>query len=260
MANQLSTAANSAKMFMIAKLIRDNRKRRMMMHTALSNALQRRRMLLKISCVLLLSLSDKRNVPHRSCRRFLRNTGWWDLAWNTYSEARFKKTFRISRSTFAYILNNIKHVLDRDTINEQPISAECRLAICLYCLGRGDYYYTISEMSGLGVSTVCTIVSEVSQAIVDNLWNISVAKHMPQTDEEFKAKILDMEEMWQFPCCWAAIDGCHIPIKCPPGAKNAWKEYHNYKKFYSIVLMAFVDSHYRFIWASCGFSLSLHLG
>ena len=73
---------------------------------------------------------------------------------------------------------------------------------------------------------------------------------MPTTEEEFKPKILDMEEMWQFPYCWAALDGCHIPIKCPPGGKNSCKEYHNYKNFYSIVLMAFVDSHYRFIWAA----------
>jgi hypothetical protein len=35
-----------------------------------------------------------------------------------------------------------------------------------------------------------------------------------------------------------AIDGCHIPNKCPPGGKNACKEYHNYKNFFSVVLMA----------------------
>ena len=41
-------------------------------------------------------------------------------------------------------------------------------------------------------------------------------------------KILDMEEFWQFPCCWAAVDHCHIPIKCPPGGQEASKEYHNF--------------------------------
>ena len=81
--------------------------------------------------------------------------------------------------------------------------------------------------------TVCKIVSEVSQVIVNKLWTLSVTKYMPNTEEEFKSKMLDMEEMRQFPSCWAAIDGCHIPIKCPPGGKNACKEYHNYKNFYS---------------------------
>ncbi len=102
------------------------------------------------------------------------------------------------------------------------------------------------------------IVSELSQVIVNKLWTSSVAKYMPSTEEEFKSKMLYMEEMWQFPSCWAAIDGFHIPIKCPPGGINACKEYHNYMNFYSVVLMAFVDSHYHFIWASCGFLGNSH--
>ena len=35
---------------------------------------------------------------------------------------------------------------------------------------------------------------------------------MPDSTEAFKDKILDIEEFWQFPCCWAAVDGCNIPI------------------------------------------------
>ena len=230
-----------------------------MMHAALNHVLEKRRMLVKLSGVVsLLALSENKRSVNRSCRRLPRNTGWWDQIWQTYSDTRFKKTFRVSRCTFNYILENIKGEITHDIINEQPVSAECRLGICLYRLGRGDYYYTISEMSGLGLSTVCEIVSEVSRAIINKLWSTSVTKFMPTTEEEFKSKILDMEEMWQFPYCWAALDGCHIPIKCPPGGKNSCKEYHNYKNFYSIVLMAFVDSHYRFIWASCGFPGNSH--
>ena len=47
-------------------------------------------------------------------------------------------------------------------------------------------------------------------------------------------------------------------MKCPPGGLQACKVYHNFKNFYSIVLMAMVDSHYRFVWDSCGFSGSSH--
>eukprot|EP00794_Sanderia_malayensis_P005742 gene5742-biopygen4655 len=67
-----------------------------------------------------------------------------------------------------------------------------------------------------------------------------------------------MEEFWQFPCSWAAVDGCHIPIKCPPGGQSSRKEYHNFKNFYSVVLMALVDAKYRFIWGSCGFPGNSH--
>ena len=141
---------------------------------------------------------------------------------------------------------------------EDPISPEFRLAICLYRLGRGDYTYSIAEMVGLGRSTVTTIVNEVIEAIVSCLWTDCVSVHMPKTEDEFKEKILYMEELWQFPFSWAAVDGCHIPVKCPPGGSEARKEYHNFKKFYSIVLMALVDAKYRFIWGSCGFPGNSH--
>ena len=58
-----------------------------------------------------------------------------------------------------------------------------------------------------------------------------------------------MEQLWQFSYAFAAIDGCHLPIKCPPGGRESNKEYDNFKEFYSIVLMALVDAKYRFIWA-----------
>ena len=49
-------------------------------------------------------------------------------------------------------------------------------------------------------------------------------------------------------------------MKCPggEGGLGASKEYHNFKNFYSIVLMGMVDSKYRFIWASCGYPGNCH--
>ena len=133
-----------------------------------------------------------------------------------------------------------------------------RLAICLYRLGRGDYYFTIAEMFGVGVSTVAAITEDVCEVIINNLWNDSVVNHFPKNEQAFREKMLDMEQMWQFPCCWSAIDGCHISIKCPPGGLESSKEYHNFKNFYSIVLMGMVDAKYRFIWASCGYPGNSH--
>lgn len=237
------------------------RRRRRTLETAVTHLLSKRRHLLSISLLLLLLTLIQRNdvsTPMRSCRRLTRNNGWWATVSNNYSDAKFKKTFRVTRATFLYILSRIRHRLERQTVTEEPISPELTLALCLYRLGRGDYYYTIAEMSGLGVSSVCTIVQEVSQALVDCMWSESISHHMPKSEEDFKSKMVDMEELWQFPCCWAAIDGCHMPMKCPPGGLESCKEYHNFKNFYSIVLMALVDSHYRFVWASCGFPGNSH--
>ena len=244
-------------------MISASRRRRLLMQVALNYFTARRRQLLHMSLVLLLLISAHRiqiatATPSarsrlRSCRRLNRNTAWWQKIWGTYSDARFKKTFRVSRPTFNFILSRIRHRLLKQVITEEPISPEERLGICLYRLARGDYHFTIAEMVGRGVATVYNIVHEVSEVLVDELWTESVTTFMPATQDEFKANILDMDEFWQFPCYWSAIDGCHIPMKCPPGGLEACKEYHNFKNFYSVVLMGMVDSHYRFVWASCGF-------
>ncbi len=93
----------------------------------------------------------------RSCRRLLRNEGWWDLIYRG-SDDRFKKSLWVTRETFYSVLNSIRKDIEKDTITEVPISPECRLAICLYRLGRGEYLYTIAELFGIGVSTVHNIV------------------------------------------------------------------------------------------------------
>ncbi len=51
----------------------------------------------------------------RSCRRKTRRIGWWESVWNTYSDKRFKKTFRLSKATFSYILNKIDADIQRQT-------------------------------------------------------------------------------------------------------------------------------------------------
>ena len=115
----------------------------------------------------------------RRSRRVLRQRGWWQMVWTEYYDERFKATFRISRATFQYILEKIRADIECEGINliEEPISPECRMAIALYRMGRGDYLYTILELCGCGVATVCNIKLQVSKAIVKNLWEDHVSVH-----------------------------------------------------------------------------------
>lgn len=70
---------------------------------------------------------------------------------------------------------------------------------------------------------------------------------MPTTAEGWLA----IEEGFQtrFPHCVGSLDGKHIVIECPP---HSGTEYYNYKRAFSIVLMALVDSKYQFIFADVG--------
>ena len=208
------------KFVLFKTILNARRQRRRMQQSILNTVIARRGLLLKVFSfiLLLVSLDESQQVTVlRSCRRFQRNLGWWNTVWNTYSEKRFKQTLRVSRGTFQFILNQIRHDLERDVVCEDPIPPDMRLAICLYRLGRGDYYFTIAEMFGVGVSTVAAITEDVCEVIINNLWNDSVVNHFPKNEQAFREKMLDMEQMWQFPCCWPAIDGCHISIKFPPG-------------------------------------------
>ena len=162
----------------------------------------------------------------------------------------------MSKETFNYILSHIHVDLERKTVCEKPISPEERLAIALYRFGRGDYCYTIEQMTGRAVSTIRTICNEVAGLIITYLWDKHV--RFPQTSEELKRAVNHMERMWQCTCAFAAVGGTHIPIKCPPGGAEAAKEYFNYKNFYSIILMGVVDARCRFLWANCGSPGSSH--
>lgn len=148
--------------------------------------------------------------------------------------------------------------MEKQSITEDAIPPECRLGVCLYRLGRGDYYYTLAELSGLGEATICLIVIEVCQVMVHTFWMEEVSNLFPENQEELNRAMELMDEEWQFPCAYAAIDGCHIPIRCPPGGAEAAKEFHNFKNFYSVILMAIVDAKYRIIWGSCGYPGNSH--
>ena len=145
--NMTRYSKTKRKLFLI-KSLQGSRRRRVQLQQKLLFLLEARRMwLLRIFILTTLPISAEKSVAVRLCERLQRNNGWFDLVWNTYSETRFKKTFRASKATFNFILSRIEHDLQRDTVAEDPIPPAFRLAVCLYRLARGDYFYTIAEMT-----------------------------------------------------------------------------------------------------------------
>ena len=110
------------KRFLVCMLLNYLRNRRKKMEmtkriTTILVHLEARRNILISKCLLqieILLLNEKLNVlkrnqrKPRSCRRFVRNSGWWELVRDTYDANRFFETFRMSRETFNYISEQVQ--------------------------------------------------------------------------------------------------------------------------------------------------------
>lgn len=97
-------------------------------------------------------------------------------------------------------------------------------------------------------NTISIIVREVCKALYEEyrqeVWTV------PKTAEEWRTVAEGFATRWNFHHCLGAIDGKHIAIKKP---RKSGSTYYNYKRFYSIVLMAVVDADYSFIWCGLGY-------
>jgi len=72
---------------------------------------------------------------------------------------------------------------------------------------------------------------------------------MPQTENEWLAIAEEYAAKSNFPHCLGAMDGKHVAILSPA---NSGSLYHNYKHFFSVVLLALVDANCRFTYVDIG--------
>lgn len=97
-----------------------------------------------------------------------------------------------------------------------------------------------------GHLTIHYIVKKVCQVIIDNLF----AEVMSQLTVKDRERISDeFWKIWNFPNCLGALDGKHVEIFVSP---NNGSQYFNYKRTFSINLLALVDANYKFIAINVG--------
>lgn len=112
---------------------------------------------------------------------------------------------------------------------------------CFRFLATGDSFKTIGYNYRMSTATVSRIVHDTCIAIWQKLQPI----HMKEpTKQDWENIAEDFENIWQFKNCLGSIDGKHVAITCPP---HSGSKFFNYKKYYSVVLLAVVDAHKRFI-------------
>lgn len=107
-------------------------------------------------------------------------------------------------------------------------------------LATGDQILSIALAFRIGESTARKVIKETCNVIINVLAPIYL-----QAPKE-KDWIDISKEFWQdwnFPNCCGAVDGKHVQIQAPP---NSGSLFYNYKKTFSIVLMAVCDHKYKF--------------
>ncbi|XP_025200465.1 protein ALP1-like [Melanaphis sacchari] len=156
-------------------------------------------------------------------------------------EDKFFKYFRMSRFQFNTLYLKIKNKISKqNTQFRESIPAKEKIGVCLRFLSTGDSYQTIAFSFRLGHSTVQGIVIEVCDAIILKLKEECIKTPQKEDWERIANKFW---EFWNFPNCIGALDGKHVMIEAPP---NTGSLYFNYKKNFSIVLLALVDAQYKF--------------
>ncbi|XP_073406903.1 uncharacterized protein [Dendrobates tinctorius] len=169
-----------------------------------------------------------------------------------YSELRanpekFTDYIRMSHESFMDLLARVQQSIRRqDTQLRRAIPPEERLLVTLRFLATGETLSSLHFQYRIGISTLSGIVADTCRA----LWNVLCPEFMPLPTAEKWMEIAD--KFWtvcNFPNCLGAVDGKHIRIIKP---QRTGSEYYNYKKYFSIVLIAIADAGCMFVAVDIG--------
>ncbi|XP_050664788.1 uncharacterized protein LOC126965301 [Leptidea sinapis] len=164
------------------------------------------------------------------------------------SERKFKNYFRMSIRSFDELLCKIENKLQKSSLRRITIQPIERLAITLRYLATGNTFTDLHYSYVIGIATISEIVTQVCYII----WIELKSECIPQLNGiKWKEIAEGFLTYTNFPNCLGAIDGKHIRVIRPPHSGSL---YFNYKKYYSVVLLAMCDADYNFTYINVGTS------
>ena len=180
-----------------------------------------------------------------------RSNSWWTVGYENWDEESFKKRLRVNRTTFEFILNQIRDRLEKTPTYTipNPTPPSTQLSLCLYRLASGCTLLTVGDLFGVAESTAQGIFADVCKALVECLYDRYV--QMPKGIDEWSEELKNFLENWHFPCV-GAWGGFHVYVS------TRLKNFYSFKKRYSITNMALIGYNKRFLWASIGAPGSTH--
>jgi hypothetical protein len=162
----------------------------------------------------------------------------------------FRNYMRISAELFEEVLQRVgPRLMKKDTFMRKALEPYDCLVIALSYFATGDSYKSLLYSFRVAHNTISCIVSETCEAIKEEF--MEEVMTCPSPPDELKQVAEGISERWNFHNICRAVDGKYVAInfKCSP---KGGSKYINNKKFHSLILMALVDSNYRFLYVSLG--------
>ncbi len=157
----------------------------------------------------------------------------------------FSNFLRVSPQMYRKIVQLLTPTLASN--HPRALSPELKVAITLRYMATGNSYHDLRFMFRVAHNTISLVVHEVVNAIVDVMSEDYI--QLPQNQDEWKTVADQFLERWNMPHALGALDGKHVRVKKPVHTGSL---HYNYKSYFSIVLMALVDSDYQFRWIDVG--------
>ena len=163
------------------------------------------------------------------------------------SHGDFKNYLRMEPAMFHELLQRVTpRLTKRDTNFRKALEPGLKLAITLRYLASGNSYRSLAYSFRVPHNSISKFLGEVCEAIIAEYGDIV---SLPNTEDGWTDLAEKFGSRWNFNNAIGAIDGKHIAIKAP---KNSGSVYHNYKGFFSIILLGVVDADYKFTWVDVG--------
>lgn len=207
--------------------------------------LRRKRKAAERRCQLLAAFAVGLCSKEKRIWSHFRPPSWYETTVPNLSDD-FKKNFRVTQSTFSYILCKCQSLVRADTNMRNAIPLHKRVAVLLYRAATSAEERTVTNLFGISAASVNIIFHEFCFVIGDSV--DSQFLRMPAVDA-VEEHIRLFSAVLGFPQGFGALDGCHIKVSPP---KEHTQDYYNYKGWYSIILLALVDHNYKFLFTNVG--------
>ena len=161
----------------------------------------------------------------------------------------FKEMFRMSVEDFETVLKHIDDHISPQEIQggHRPVLSDERLALALRFLANGESFQSLSFQFRISRVAVSYIIKGCCDAIVERMVPIFIS--LPFSPDGWHKIAAKFENRWNYPHALGAVDGKHPIIKKPV---NCESYYYNYKKTYSVTLMAIAGPDYKCLRADIG--------